>query len=418
MTKKSNKQPTKRTKQSAKATKQSTKVTKRPPKATKQSAKGTGQSTRSRQFDQWAFYAFLAIAVALPLAMSRITFDQFDIAKVLALRILTLLTLAFWVGRMLTSRTPELRWSKLDFIVIGFLVLTFISTITSIHLPTALHGKFKRYEGLLTFINYGIIYFLALQLFTGFDRLSKLSKTIVITGGLVSLYGVMQYVGLDPLKWATLPFEQRRSFSTFGNPDLLGGFLVILVPLAVAEFLKAKDARGNAIMGTSLFFSLMCLLTAFTRGAWLGAGVALLVFAVISGRAILSNPKKILVVLAAFVGIFMVIAVYSASTGHNVLNLVERIKSATELTEGSAGSRLEIWKAGLKMVQADPLTGLGPDTFRLGSERYETYKYVKMGQGQTVADNAHNWVIQLAAGVGVPATLLLTILFAAVVIIA
>ena len=370
------------------------------------------------QLDTWVFYGLLAISVALPLAMSRITFDQFDIAKVLLLRIFTLVTVSLWVWKMVTTRKKELRWSKVDFAVIAFLLLVFISTITSVHVPTAIHGKYKRYEGLLTFLNYGILYFLALQAFTSFKRLSTLSKTITLTGGLVSLYGVIQFLGLDPLPWATLPFEQRRSFSTFGNPDLLGGFLVILMPLAVVEFLKARDAKNNILMGSILFISLLCLLTAFTRGAWLGSAVALVVLAVLGGKTILTDKKKLLLVLVAFVSIFAVVMAYSASTGHGVMNLVDRLKSTTQLTEGSAASRIEIWKAGLKMIESKPVFGLGPDTYRLGSERYETKAYVAQGSGQTVADNAHNWVVQLAAGVGIPATLILIGLFFTIMAIA
>ncbi|MDI6816716.1 MAG: O-antigen ligase family protein [Actinomycetota bacterium] len=381
-------------------------------------SKKTDQVSTPEKFDKWMFYGFIAIVIALPLAMSRITFDQFDIAKILSLRLITLFMLLFWVGKMLTARKPELRWSKLDFAVVGFLALVFISTLTSIHFPTALHGKFKRYEGLLTFLNYGIIYFLAMQTFTGFKRLSTLSKAITYTGAVVALYGVMQYMGADIFSWATLPFEERRSFSTFGNPDLLGGFLVMLAPIALAEFLRSKDLKSNLLMGGSLFLILLCLLTAFTRGAWLGAGVAVVFFAIVAGKAFLSNPRKLLTVLAAFIGIFMVIAVYSATTGHEVMNLVKRIQSITQITEGSAGSRIEIWKAGLKMVEEDPLFGLGPDTFRLGSERYETLKYVQMNQGRSVADNAHNYVVQLAAGVGIPATLLFLGFLAAVVVLA
>jgi Tfp pilus assembly protein PilF len=171
-------------------------------------------------------------------------------------------------------------------------------------------------------------------------------------------------------------------------------------------------------MGGSLFLILLCLLTAFTRGAWLGAGFAVLFFAIVSGKAFLANPRKLLTVFAAFFGIFVVIAVYSATTGHEVMNLVKRIQSITQITEGSAGSRLEIWKAGAKMVEENPVFGLGPDTFRLGSERYETLLYVQMNQGRSVADNAHNYVVQLAAGVGIPATLLFLGFLAAVVVLA
>ncbi|MEW5705293.1 MAG: O-antigen ligase family protein [Actinomycetota bacterium] len=384
-------------------------------KTAKKQQKKSSPPVLRNQFDQWVLYGFLAIAVALPLAMSRITYDQFDIAKILSLRILTLIIVVFWSLKMLSQKKHQIRWSKLDFFVLAFLVLGFISTITSIHIPTSIHGKYKRFEGLLTFLNYGILYFLALQTFTSFSRLSKLSKTLTIAGGVVAFYGVLQYVGVDIFSWATLPFEERRSFSTFGNPDLLAGFIVILVPIALAEFLKARKVESSILTGAIFFISFVCLLTAFTRGAWIGALVALITFAITGFKEVLSNKRKIAFVLAAIIGVFSLIAIYSASSGHDVLNLIERLKSTTKITEGSAGNRLEIWKAGIKMIKARPILGLGPDTYRLGSEHYETLKYVKMGAGKTVADNAHNYVIQLAAGVGIPATAIFIIFFIGVV---
>jgi len=381
------------------------------------SLQANNHKTALNSFDQWAFYGFLAIAITLPLAMSRITYDQFDIAKILSLRVITLVTLFFWVWKMLTSKKQELRWSYVDFAVVAFLLLAFISTVTSIHFPTALHGKFKRYEGFLTFLNYGMLYFLALQVFTSFERLSALSKVLTFTGGAVAFYGVLQYMGLDPFPWATLPFEERRSFSTFGNPDLLGGFLVILLPITAAEFLRAKG-KNNILMFGILLLTLMSLLWAYTRGSWIAAAVAALVFVVIGIQEVIARWRKISVVVAAFASVFAITAILSATMGNSVLNLVERLKSITHVTQGSAASRIEIWKAGLQAIQDRPVFGWGPDTFRLTSERFETLKYVQIGQGRTVADNAHNYIVQLAAGIGVPATVIFVLFFLAIIFIA
>jgi NADH-quinone oxidoreductase subunit H len=43
---------------------------------------------------------------------------------------------------------------------------------------------------------------------------------------IVAGYGLLQFAGLEFVQWGTLPFETNRAFSTYGNPDLLGGFLI------------------------------------------------------------------------------------------------------------------------------------------------------------------------------------------------
>ncbi len=71
------------------------------------------------------------------------------------------------------------------------------------------------------------------------SRIRSLARTLFFGGVVVSVYGVMQYTGLDPITWGNLPFERRMAFSTYGNPDLLGGYiifpLVIRLGLALSE---------------------------------------------------------------------------------------------------------------------------------------------------------------------------------------
>ncbi|MBI4734155.1 MAG: O-antigen ligase family protein, partial [Rubrobacteridae bacterium] len=392
--------------------------------------KSTKQKTKQPELveilDRWIFYLFLAIIIVIPLAFARIlpysafqTFDQFDIEKVLSLRIITAFMLVLWLWKMFVSHSKDLRWSRPDFLVAGFLALVFLSTLTSVHMPTAIHGKFKRYEGLLTFVNYAILYFLGIQTFTSNKRLATISRVLTLSGSIVALYGILQYFGLDPFQWSSLPFEERRSFSTFGNPDLLAGFIVILLPFTIVEFMKTKDIKNetSAMLYDTLLFvicaiSFLCLLLAYTRGAWFGAAFGLLILIAIGFKSFLSHPVKSGILVGSFIFLFAALAIVSANSDNGVLNLMERIKSATKVTEGSAGARIEIWTAALKMVQKNPLLGLGPDTFRLNSEKFETDKYVKDNAGKTVADNAHCYILQLASGIGVPATLLFFLLVA------
>jgi O-antigen ligase len=376
------------------------------------------------KLDRWVFYLFLVILAAVPLVFARIfpfsaaiTFDQFDIEKVITLRILTVFLFGLWSWKMFASRTKEIRWSYLDFLVAGFILLAFIATLTSMHIPTAIHGKFKRYEGLLTFVNYAVLYFIGIQTFTNTKRLDYIGKTMTFTGAIVALYGVMQYFGHDPFEWAKLPFEERRSFSSFGNPDLLAGYLVLLLPFTIAEFIKTKQIKDKTarILYDGLLLgvcglSFLCLLLAAVRGAWIASIVALIVLIAISLKSFVSHPVKSGIFVGLFVIVFATVAVWSASAGTGVLNLMERIKTTTKLDQGSAKSRLDIWTAGINMIKDKPLFGNGPDTFRLNSERYETEAYVKDNQGRTVADNAHCYPIQLASGIGIPATLLFIVL--------
>jgi putative inorganic carbon (HCO3(-)) transporter len=364
-----------------------------------------------KRYDRYSYITFLFLLVAVPLAVSRITFDQFDMIKMPLLRVLTFIALGFWVLKILQARRAKIRWSWFDLGIIIFLTIILLATIFSIHLPTALHGKYKRYEGLLSFINYAMLYFLALQLIYNERRTKRVAQIFALAGALVSFYGLLQYFGLDPLKWATLPFEERRSFSTFGNPDLLGGYLALALPITLSTFYASEDQRETWLFGISSFLIVVCLLTTFTRGAWVGGFAGALAFLILNMRGIIKNPRRLAIVIGSFLAIFIILSVYSSTAGNNVLNLLARLKSTVNLSQGSVATRLEIWKAGLKAIQDRPLLGSGPDTFRLISEKYETLRYVKLNSGRTVADNAHNYWIQLGVGGGILAVVVFVLLF-------
>jgi len=357
------------------------------------------------RLERWLYLGLLALVIALPLVMTPyLSADTFDIAKLVALRLISLGLVGIWAFRVAIKKERRVRWSKLDALLLLFIMLVTVSTIFSLQPSLSILGKYRRFEGLLTFINYAAIYFLALQSFASFERIKVLGRLLSLVGGVVSIYGLAQFTGFDPISWPGQQFELWRSFSTFGNPDMLGGFLALAFPTALASYLDAEGAKDSTLYGIAFTLITACLLTSYTRGAWLGAVAGILVFALLVGRFVLLSPRKLAVIAAVFVITFGSIAFYSGTRAHNT-NLLERISSTSQISEGSAGSRLEIWKAALRATEERPLLGFGPDTFNLLSQRYETVRYVKIVQGNSTADNAHNYFLQLAATVGIPAAI-------------
>ncbi len=193
-----------------------------------------------------AWWSLLAMVFVVPVAMSNatwlsrigfpatlpFTYDQFDIMKVFFQRVLTLVALGAWSWDILT-KGGKIRRTPVDWLILAFLAWVTITTITSIHPATAFFGKYRRFEGLLSFINYAVIYFLVLQFADRPSRVKTLAQSLFWSSIVVAGYGVLQRVGLDPVQWGQLPFEQFRPFSTYGNPDLLGGFLMFSLPIAL-----------------------------------------------------------------------------------------------------------------------------------------------------------------------------------------
>ncbi|MGV8083250.1 MAG: O-antigen ligase family protein [Coriobacteriia bacterium] len=353
----------------------------------------------------WTWLSNLNINVLMP-----ITYDQFDIVKVFIQRVLGLVALAAWAWDLL-RRGGKIRRTPIDWLILGFLAWVAITTITSISPATALFGKYRRFEGLLSFINYAVIYFLVLQFADRASRVKTLLQSLFFSSVLVSLYGVLQYAGLDPITWGSLPFEANRAFSTYGNPDLLGGFLMFSLPIALGLALAEEDWRWRLGYWFGFGLNVVCWIVAFTRGAWIGGAVGLVLLIVVAWRhsaklqAIDWAPAATITALA---GVIIGLSTRNAS---EVMNFVARFRSIFDFSSGSGRTRTEIWQAAIEAIKARPIFGWGADTFRLVFPKFKPAAYTKDAGYLSVADNVHNYPLQLATGIGIIGVLLLYAIF-------
>jgi O-antigen ligase len=344
-------------------------------------------------------------------AMLPLTYDQFDIVKVFVMRACALAGLGAWAFQFF-FRGGKLRRTKLDWLIVGFLGWVLLTSLTSISPATAMFGKYRRFEGLFSFMTYAVVYFLVVQIVDRPSRIRALARTLMFSGIIVAGYGVLQYLGLDPVSWgANLPFEANRGFSTFGNPDLLGGFLIFPLAVSMALALSERKSGWRIFYWVTFLVTVAAWITAFVRGAWLGGGLALVLLVV---AAFLARPK-LGAIDWSFAGITGLagagLVIRSLTSPSAVMNVVERLKSIFQFGEGSALTRFEIWQAAIAAIKAKPLTGFGADTFRLVFPAFKPAAYVKDAGYLSVADNVHDYPLQLMAGIGIIGFLLLYGLF-------
>jgi hypothetical protein len=425
--------------------------------------------------DKILYYALHVMVFILPMLFGQVSYDQFDIIKVVTLRAFVLLMLVVWAWRMLMTRKAVIRRGPIDWVILAFLAWVLISTIFSVHVPTALFGKYRRYEGFISLLTYGTLFFLTTQVLTSFNQVRSLMRTTLVSAGIISAYGVLQAVGWDFLTWGQLPFDANRAFSTFGNPDLLAGYVALMMPIALVSFV-AQDSdpqdemlaiglaliiAAAAVLGLlGLYFkwspSLMRLVqvvlglvsvvglllpylmrfidvlsdrqpreghfvtlyavaslligiatvTAFARSAWVAGGVSIICIVVMLWRhKFLMNRKTITLAIVIVLAVGS-IAVATSREESGVKNLVARVQSIFQFGEGSAKSRFSIWRSAMAATAARPLNGFGPDTFRLVFPRFKEAQYTQQVGRLSVADNVHNYPLQLAATLGIPGSLL------------
>jgi O-antigen ligase len=357
-----------------------------------------------------AWWALVAAVFLVPLATTDLrvigfaqpfTYDQIDLAKLVVLRTLALVSIGAWAFDALAAGT-KIRHTPVEWLILAFLGWAGITTVTSIDWQTSFFGKYQRYEGFLTFVLYAAIYFLALQFADRISRVFVLAKALVLSSSLIAFYGILQSFGLDAER-----LMGGRAVATFGNPDALGGLLVVALPIALALALAEKDVRwriaywiGFVLNGAALAFTL-------TRGSWIGGVVALVCMAVIALRQKVSLRRADWTPVAGAAVIGAAFAAQSAFVAESATGVGALAAERIAPNAYSVAARIDIWKAALSAIAARPILGFGADTFRFVFPQYKPLAYLKDVGYNNIADNAHNYLLQIGVSMGVVGVALL-----------
>ena len=362
-----------------------------------------------------AWYALLVMVFLVPLVMSdyavpgmaeRLTFSSVDVVKLAVERVLVLVALAAW-GWDILRKGGRVRHTPVDWLIAAWLLWSLLSTILSVHWPTALFGVQGRYEGFLTFVMYALIYFLVLQFADNAGRVRRLAQVLLASSVIVAAYGLLQFTRVVFVPSSGLPWDEtNRAFSTFGNPNMLGGFLVFTAVVALGLVLQERRTRWRVAYWVGFGLNCLALIVSFTRGAWIGAGIGIVLLAVMAWRQRTGIRRVDIAPAGIFAAAVVAVIVRSLSQPGQVMNFAKRIGSIFQFGSGSGQTRTEIWRAALAGIKQKPLTGWGPDTFTFVFSKFKPAAYVRDAGGSSGADNAHDYPLHLAAGIGVVGALL------------
>jgi O-antigen ligase len=363
---------------------------------------------------QVSWRALLAMVFLVPIATSNFTFlgfqapftfDAFDIVKMCVERTLCLVALGAWAWDIL-RRGGRIRRTPVDWLILAFLAWVTLTTVTSIHWPTALVGSSRRYEGLLSFVTYAVIYFLVLQFGDHASRVRRLAQSLFWASVIVAGYGLLQFAGLEFQRWGARAFEANQAFSTYGNPNLLGGFLILSVTVALGLALAEQRVAWRLVYWVGFGLNGLALIVAFTRGAWIGGVVSLAVLGAIAWRQRVTMRRIDWAPAGVFIATAIGVIWRSLTSPSQVMNFAKRLGSIFQFDSGSGQTRTEIWQAAAAAIRERPILGWGADTFRLVFFKFKPVEFVRDAGGSAGADNAHNYPLHLASGIGIPGALM------------
>lgn len=211
-------------------------------------------SAAGRSAARYAEAGWLLVAVWAALLFQVIAQRSFDFP-----RVMWLLVLLPWLGLAVLVAARGMPLPRVPLLVAAAVVGSYaLSTALSIAPGISLWGSRFNAEGLAAALGYAGV-FLAVALLTRrVEQARRLVDVVLLTSAPVSLYGVVQYFGLDPLAAAmSQQIAGGRIVASLGNPILAGGYAAIVVPLTIARLVEAwrgstrgGDGRARGAGGT------------------------------------------------------------------------------------------------------------------------------------------------------------------------
>jgi len=207
------------------------------------------------------------------------------------------------------------------------------------------------------------------------ERLIHLFVTfLVVAASVQGLLSTVQYLGntslgLDIFGEAELVELDigtlvTRATGTIGHPNVLGYYLEIMFPLALALFFFQKSLKMKVISSAAVGLILLGIICTISRGAWVTVPISgLVVFFVMHRRRLLRLGTGVEVSILA--SLLIVALIFAFPT------IKMRL---THEDHQSAASRMPLNYAALSIIRQYPVLGVGLNNFSEVFHEYDTTK--------------------------------------------
>lgn len=395
----------------------------------------------------WLTIASIPLYAALPIYE---TFDTFANWRILILVLAACLFFRRGLSSLGLEKTADGRWrfrdilkgSALTWWVAGFLLIALLSFGVAFYKIIAL-------KKLIFLLNILILFWIVKNLTRQQEDILRVWWAALIGGVVVAAVAVIQFllVLFIPLYnfwefWAgkvvsafygeglanLLSYSNTwfayysvnpptlRLFSVFPDSHSFAMFNILLLPISLALFLYYKENRRlNILLKIMIALSFFGIVMSGSRGAWLSIVPVFIVAIYFYLRKIdESLIKKSLQTLTLFI-IFFVLSIgyppvlytfqswQTGDSASSTFSFFERAKSISDLDEASNKGRLEIWRASLRSIVAQPLLGVGLGNYVVVLD--EKVSAAKKGA------SAHNLYLDFASEIGIVGALFLVGIF-------
>lgn len=284
--------------------------------------------------------------------------------------------------------------------VLVYFALFIVSTMLSGHIYTSVFGYFSRFNGGLATLIIFIPIFLYFYL-NGTGRL--LNRVLLFSSFAPILVGLFQV------------FENSitRIYSTFGQPNWLAMYLLMMMALALYELLKTADKKEKVTYVFYLASAYLVFWETFSISGYLGLFGAIIFLFVVNQKLLKPNIKYLLIVGVLWGVISIVNGGYFYGRLLDVLkDAGSKISEATTVYAQETNYnysdtgfiRFGIWEGAYKLATSNPkifLIGTGPETFPYYFQLFRPASLNYSSEWEYILNKPHNYYLEIFAEQGI-----------------
>jgi tetratricopeptide (TPR) repeat protein/O-antigen ligase len=194
--------------------------------------------------------AWIAAIIMTPLFFNKYSSRIFEPDKATLLRTLALIILGAWLIKTtemgFSKSDPNKSWAKNFFLILREPIVPFvfalsvvylISTLLSVTPGISFWGSYQRLQGFYTTLSYVVVFASLAANLRRKEQIERLITVAILTSLPVSLYGVLQKYGIDPIPWGGN--VTNRVASHMGNSIFVAAYLIMVFPLTIGRIINA-----------------------------------------------------------------------------------------------------------------------------------------------------------------------------------
>lgn len=275
--------------------------------------------------------------------------------------VMGILSGAVWIMRLWTADRPRFLLHPVLAVVLAFLGYAFWRAN---HAAVA----YLAVGELIQLVLYAVVFVVVLNALGGREESTYVAHALVAIGAVLSVYALVQSLNQsDSILWLRQPPGYfKRAGATFVNPNHFAGFLVPIIPLALAQALVSRQAEWIRVShGLAALLLYVGVGVSMSRGGWLATALVTLILLV---WLMARRPHLRLVALGAL-GAFVVAVGVFVSVNAKARARIEGVNTAGNI---ESGLRHYIWEPAWREFLAHRIWGTGPAQFRVHFPQFRT----------------------------------------------